>query len=92
MDRILFSVKMSPPSASLLADLESQLARAQREYAVTCTVPAHPESCPECGQRVTILHLSEDNDAIYSCSQDEVRKINHCPYLFLNFSKSFLLT
>ena len=40
------------------------------KYKSTCSVPKHPKSCPECGQKVRVYHLNY-SEAVFMCSNGE---------------------
>ena len=55
-----------------LSRLELDLSEVRADYAATYSVPSHPDRCPLCRHLVQLIHLSQDNDAIYTCAQQEV--------------------
>ena len=49
----------------------SKLKELIQEYKSKVTVPEHPELCPECGAKVSVIQMTYE-EAVFMCSNEEV--------------------
>ena len=55
----------------------SKLKELIQEYKSKLTVPEHPDECPECGGKVTVVQMTFE-EAVFMCSNGEVITCYEC--------------